>query len=216
MRELILKMSISIDGFVGGADGGVKWIFDTYDDKAAEWTVRVISEASLHIMGSRTFHDMAAYWPRSTKDVRTADEPDPQGSLLKARGINPPWGEHDSGAEGRPRPRSAVTTWPPPARVRQLGASLRRNRGSDGGNRETQVPGRQAHHCPRRSRFCMQSRCPGPDRPICPAGPSGGTWQGTATVRRPARAKVSQALEFHDLSARHCRADLFTAHGARS
>lgn len=66
MRELILKMSISIDGFVGSPDGGVKWIFDTHDDKAAEWTVKTVWDASLHIMGSRTFHDMAAYWPTST------------------------------------------------------------------------------------------------------------------------------------------------------
>lgn len=62
MRELILKMSISIDGFVASPDGGVKWIFDTHDDKAAEWTVKTVWDASLHIMGSRTFHDMAAYW----------------------------------------------------------------------------------------------------------------------------------------------------------
>lgn len=61
MRELFLKMSISIDGFVASADGGAKWIFDTHDDKAAEWTVKTIWDASLHIMGSRTFHDMAAY-----------------------------------------------------------------------------------------------------------------------------------------------------------
>ncbi len=66
MRALILKMSVSIDGFVGSADGGVKWIFDTQDDEAAAWTVRTVWDASLHIMGSRTFHDMAAYWPTST------------------------------------------------------------------------------------------------------------------------------------------------------
>ena len=66
MRALILKMSVSIDGFVASADGGAKWIFDTYDDEAAAWTVRTVWDASLHIMGSRTFHDMAAYWPTST------------------------------------------------------------------------------------------------------------------------------------------------------
>ena len=66
MRELILKMSISIDGFVASEDGGAKWIFDTHDDAAAAWTVKTVWEASLHIMGSRTFHDMAAYWPTST------------------------------------------------------------------------------------------------------------------------------------------------------
>ena len=67
MRELMLKMSISIDGFVGSPDGGAKWIFDTHDDEAAQWTVRTIWDASLHIMGARTFHDMAAYWPTSTE-----------------------------------------------------------------------------------------------------------------------------------------------------
>ena len=66
MRELILKMSMSIDGFVASPDGGLKWIFDNRDDKAAEWTVKTIWDASLHIMGGRTFQDMAAYWPTST------------------------------------------------------------------------------------------------------------------------------------------------------
>jgi dihydrofolate reductase len=68
MRELILKMSISVDGFVAGPDGGIQWIFDTRDGKAAQWVVNTIWDASLHVMGSRTFHDMAAYWPTS-KDV---------------------------------------------------------------------------------------------------------------------------------------------------
>jgi len=66
MRALVLKMSASIDGFVASADGGAKWIFDTYDDEAAAWSVRTVWDASLHIMGSRTFCDMAAYWPTST------------------------------------------------------------------------------------------------------------------------------------------------------
>ena len=66
MRELILKMHISIDGFVGGPDGGVKWVFGN-DQEAIAWTVETVWNASLHIMGSRTFHDMAAYWPTSTE-----------------------------------------------------------------------------------------------------------------------------------------------------
>jgi dihydrofolate reductase len=66
MRELILKMSMSIDGFVGDADGGLKWVFET-DDEARAWTVDTVWNASLHIMGSRTFRDMASYWPTSTE-----------------------------------------------------------------------------------------------------------------------------------------------------
>src|SRR5216684_4187540 len=66
MRDLILKMSMSIDGFVGGPDGGIKWVFDS-DPEATAWTVETVWNASLHIMGSHTFHDMAAYWPTSTE-----------------------------------------------------------------------------------------------------------------------------------------------------
>ena len=66
MRELILKMSISVDGFVADPDGGLKWVFDS-DPEAAAWTVETVWNASLHIMGSRTFRDMAAFWPTSTE-----------------------------------------------------------------------------------------------------------------------------------------------------
>jgi dihydrofolate reductase len=59
-------MSISIDGFVAGPDGGIKWVFGS-DQEARAWTVETVWNASLHIMGSRTFHDMAAYWPTSTE-----------------------------------------------------------------------------------------------------------------------------------------------------
>jgi dihydrofolate reductase len=65
MRDLILKMSMSIDGFVGGPDGEIEWVFNS-DPEAIAWTVEAVWNASLHIMGSRTFHDMVAFWPTST------------------------------------------------------------------------------------------------------------------------------------------------------
>jgi len=65
MRDLILKMSISIDGFVGDPDGANRWMFGS-DQEAKAWSVETIWNASLHIMGSRTFHSMAAYWQTST------------------------------------------------------------------------------------------------------------------------------------------------------
>jgi len=65
VRELILKMSISVDGFVAGADGAINWVFGP-DQAARAWSVETVSNASLHIMGSRTFQDMAGFWPTST------------------------------------------------------------------------------------------------------------------------------------------------------
>lgn len=67
MRKLILKMHISIDGFVGGPNGEVDWIFKSLDAAAADWVVQGIWQAGVHIMGRRTFFDMAAYWPYSTE-----------------------------------------------------------------------------------------------------------------------------------------------------
>lgn len=65
MRELILKMSMSVDGFVSDLDGRNTWMFGA-DQEAKASGVDFIWNASLHIMGSRSFQDMAAWWPTST------------------------------------------------------------------------------------------------------------------------------------------------------
>jgi dihydrofolate reductase len=67
MRKLILKMSVSLDGFVGGAKNEADWIFVSMDEGAVDWTMKSIWQAGVHIMGSRTFHDMASYWPSSNE-----------------------------------------------------------------------------------------------------------------------------------------------------
>ncbi|MGH8209986.1 MAG: dihydrofolate reductase family protein [Steroidobacteraceae bacterium] len=65
MRELVLGMSVSLDGFVSGPDGEAKWIFSG-DQEGIAWKVEMASNASLHIMGSRTFQLMASFWPTAT------------------------------------------------------------------------------------------------------------------------------------------------------
>jgi dihydrofolate reductase len=67
MRKLILKMSVSIDGFVGGPNGEIDWILKTIDESVTVWTLDSLWAAGVHIMGSRTFYDMASYWPYSTE-----------------------------------------------------------------------------------------------------------------------------------------------------
>jgi dihydrofolate reductase len=66
MRKLMMKMSISVDGFVGAANGEIDWIFSTTDEAATAWIVGLCRESGLHIMGSKTFQDMACYWPTAT------------------------------------------------------------------------------------------------------------------------------------------------------
>lgn len=65
MREVILKMSLSLDGFVSGPAGEIDWMFGS-DEEAIHWSVQNIARAGMHVMGSRTFRDMAAYWPTAS------------------------------------------------------------------------------------------------------------------------------------------------------
>jgi dihydrofolate reductase len=66
---LILKMSISLDGFVGGPHGEVEWSMRTLDDGAIRWIEETLWRADVHVMGSRTYQDMLAYWPTSTEPL---------------------------------------------------------------------------------------------------------------------------------------------------
>ena len=68
MRKLMLKMSISTDGFCADSDpdGPQKWLFDTVDDESNAWEVSFLKEAGYHAMGSKTYRVMASYWPVAT------------------------------------------------------------------------------------------------------------------------------------------------------
>jgi dihydrofolate reductase len=67
MRKLILRMSMSLDGFVGGPDGELDWIFRNVDEESIAFGVAQLWEAGVHAMGSTTYRDMAAHWPTSTE-----------------------------------------------------------------------------------------------------------------------------------------------------
>jgi dihydrofolate reductase len=63
MRKLIMKMSISLDGFVATSNGENDWIFKSSDEASLAWSVGQSREAGLIIMGRKSFEVMAAYWP---------------------------------------------------------------------------------------------------------------------------------------------------------
>lgn len=78
VRDLILKMTISLDGFVSDLEGRNRWMFGT-DPEPKAWGAEFISNASLHIMGSRSFLAMANFWQTAT-DVFAA----PMNQIPKA------------------------------------------------------------------------------------------------------------------------------------
>jgi dihydrofolate reductase len=67
MRQLILKMDMSLDGFVGPIDEDATWIMRDIDDELSRWLVdEVLSQAGTHVMGRVTYEEMAQHWPTAT------------------------------------------------------------------------------------------------------------------------------------------------------
>lgn len=64
-RKLVLKMSISLDGFVSGPNGENDWVFRTSSTDSRASVVNTLREAGAHMMGSGSFYEMAPYWPFS-------------------------------------------------------------------------------------------------------------------------------------------------------
>ena len=87
----MMKMSISVDSFVSGANGENDWIFKTGDEESTAWTVGLCREAGLHIMGSRTFQDMASYWPTASGPFAAPMNEIPKALFTKKgfKGIDP-------------------------------------------------------------------------------------------------------------------------------
>jgi dihydrofolate reductase len=66
MRELILKMSISLDGFVAASDGGGDWMVPSRSPDGSAWVVETLSGAGLHAIGRRSFESFVTFYPTAT------------------------------------------------------------------------------------------------------------------------------------------------------
>lgn len=63
MASLVLKMSVSLDGYVAPIDGSTDWVAAGRSDDGASWTVETLSNAGAHLIGATTYAGWAAYWP---------------------------------------------------------------------------------------------------------------------------------------------------------
>ncbi|GAA3093877.1 dihydrofolate reductase [Kribbella aluminosa] len=67
MRDVILYMSMSLDGFVG-SDRGHPGMSIPEGDELKRWKLDRISTAGAHLMGRTTYQEMASFWPHSDDD----------------------------------------------------------------------------------------------------------------------------------------------------
>ena len=63
MASLVLKMSVSLDGYVAPLDGSSDWTAAGRSDDGARWTLETVRNAGAHLMGATTYVVMAAHWP---------------------------------------------------------------------------------------------------------------------------------------------------------
>jgi dihydrofolate reductase len=73
MRDVVLQMQVSFDGYVAADDGSVEWAFPAFDDAYTAWGVESLWRAGVHVMGGSTGRGLASYWPRP--DIEERDRP---------------------------------------------------------------------------------------------------------------------------------------------
>src|ERR1044072_5077785 len=90
MRKLIMKMSITVDGFVADANGKADWIFRSSDETSRAWSLGRSYDVRLIIMGRKSFESMSAYWPTAPGPFAVPMNTIPKGVFTKSgyKGIN--------------------------------------------------------------------------------------------------------------------------------
>jgi dihydrofolate reductase len=56
---------------VGASDGDVDFIFKTLGGSVTTWLVDVLAGAGAHLVGRKTYEDMASHWPTSSEPFAT-------------------------------------------------------------------------------------------------------------------------------------------------
>ena len=66
MSSLILKMSVSLDGFIAPADGSADWVAAGRSADGLRWTVETVSNAGAHLIGAATYAGWVGFWPTAS------------------------------------------------------------------------------------------------------------------------------------------------------
>src|SRR4051794_29841160 len=102
-KELILNMSISIDGFVAGPAGELDWIFRNSSEESREWAADRLAHVSLHAMGRRSYEGMAVFGPTAVSPFARPMNEIPKAVFSRSGAVSAPGMEKTRAAvqEGR-------------------------------------------------------------------------------------------------------------------
>lgn len=62
-------MTVTADGFMCGPNHELDWFMRTRDQSVKDWIEKSLWKAGVHIMGRRTFEEMAPYWVTSSDQL---------------------------------------------------------------------------------------------------------------------------------------------------
>jgi dihydrofolate reductase len=72
MASLVLKMSVSLDGYVAPVDGSADWSAAGRSEDGGRWTVETVGNAAAHLIGAATYAGWAGYWPGASGPIAKA------------------------------------------------------------------------------------------------------------------------------------------------
>lgn len=97
MASLVLKMSVSLDGYVASVDGSADWKAAGRSHNSTSWVLETVSNARAHLVGAATYAEWADYWPGASGPFAKAMNEIPKvvfsSSLTSAE-----WGETEIAA----------------------------------------------------------------------------------------------------------------------
>jgi dihydrofolate reductase len=90
-RKVILKMVMSLDGFVTSPDGSHEWMFEWFGDDSGDWNRRALDAAGVHAMGRRSYEIMGPHWAASEGPIATSMNDKPK-AVFSCTLENADWG----------------------------------------------------------------------------------------------------------------------------
>jgi len=66
VASLILKMSVSLDGYVASLDGSNGWLAAGRSNDSTSWVLETVSNAGAHLIGAATYAEWVGYWPAAS------------------------------------------------------------------------------------------------------------------------------------------------------
>ncbi|MFW0797602.1 dihydrofolate reductase family protein [Gordonia sp. CPCC 205515] len=72
MRRLVLKMSMSLDGFVAGPNGEMDWSQRARSKDSGAWVLDTLQSADVHLMGAGFYTETRSYWSKASGPMAAA------------------------------------------------------------------------------------------------------------------------------------------------